>query len=257
MTSKRLPVCEWLCAAALGLVLSQPVAATAIANSSIDFANLEISPDSGTVVLLDLWTLAAFAEANNSLGEADADFDTALSPAMANAAASVAFAAASGNATALGDPPDFEVTGSAASSVNIPGCDPAAAFAKGLGTLFNSFVITGGTGTVNVDFGVDISGALKVMTDDCGVKAETETIFSLELDGNPILFRHDLLSIGPNSSQTLTFSERLATTVSLDFDTEHFLLLQLDSESSGLVPEPPMIALLLVGLGGLLLTGRS
>ncbi|MDQ2694653.1 MAG: PEP-CTERM sorting domain-containing protein [Pseudomonadota bacterium] len=246
----------WL--AALPLVaasafLAKDAAATAIANSSIAFGNLAITPASGFVQLPEPWTLQAFAQANNSLGENDSDFDPVFSPGAAGAAASVTWAMAAATASAPGDPPDLNVNGSANSSVNIPGCDPAAAFSRSRGTLSNFFTLAGGTGSVDVAFAVDVAGALEAMTDSCG-RAMTDTIFTLEIDGGPVLFHQRQLVVGPNSSLMLPFSERLMDSVVLEFGVEYRLQLDVDSESAArTIPEPPAGALLLFGIGALVL----
>jgi hypothetical protein len=255
MTAKRWPILVFVAACLLGA--PKPAGAMAIANSSIDFKNLAITPALGTFSLDGAWFLEAFADANNSLGQVDNGFSASVSPDSISASAAVTWASAKGTASAPNDPPDLAVTGSALSDVNIPGCGPAAAFSKGRGTMFNFFTLTGGGPSVAVTFAVDIAGLLNVMTDACGLSAMTETIFTLEVDGTPILFRDDILSIGPNDTASLSFSTTLMASVMLDsFDPagnplSHSLLLEADSESSGLVPEPPAGSLLIAGLAAL------
>ena len=170
----------------------------------------------------------------------------------ANAAVTWADGHGTASAPASPAPPDLNVTGTADSHVNIPGCVVGAAQSLGRGALYNEFMITGGTGTVNVDFSVDIAGALDVFTDECGVFAETEVIFGLELDGTPILFHNDYLYVGNNDSAILSVSESLFDTRTLEYDVPYFLYLEVDSESAGAnTPEPSTIALMLIGLGGL------
>ena len=248
----------WIVTALVAACLLQPLsaAALAMASSSITFNNLSITPASGSLTMLDPWTLTAFAEANNSLGESDDDFAFDLSPGQVNAAASVTWAAAAGAVSAPIEPLDFVVAGSAASEVDIPGCSPAAAFSKGIGTLSTVFELTGGTGAVDVAFGIDIAGVLKVMTDHCGLLAATETIFTLEVDGTPVLFDRRELSVGPNSSFMETFSLRLLGLAALDFDVPHILVIEADSESEGLVAEPPVMAMLLIGAVALAVARR-
>ncbi len=233
------------------------VYATAIAESDIAFSNLQINPEVGDVEFLFDWELEAFAEAQNSLGEFDQDFDFSFFGGMVQADAFVTWADGHGAAIApaFPDPPTLDVEGFAASHVDVPGCDPKWASSLGRGTLINEFIITGGMGTVDVDFSVDIAGEMHVKTDECGVLAETEIIFAMELDGDPILFFQDMLSIGPNSELQKSISlSLLAENVSLEFDTPYFLLLEVDSESVGIVepiPEPSTMVLTLVGLGAL------
>src|SRR5437016_2003652 len=165
--------------ATLCLALPRPLFATAIAFSNLSFSNLTIAPATGSTTLDDLWFLQAFASANNSLGESDAQFNFGFSPDAISASATVTWATASGTATALGDPPDLDVAGSANSGVNIPGAGSAAAFSTGLGTLSNSFSLSG-IDPVMVLFAIDLTGMLQVLTDAFGLLASTETIFNLQ-----------------------------------------------------------------------------
>lgn len=245
MTAKRWPILVLVAACLLGA--PKPAGAMAIANSTIDFKNLAIAPTLGTFSLGGLWTLEAFAHADNSLGETDDDFAFSLSPDTIGATAVVTWASATGTASAPNDPPDLVVTGAASSDVNIPLCGSAAAFSKGLGTLVNTFTLSD---SGNVQFDIDISGLLNVMTSGCGLAASTEVVFTLEVDGTPILFFNTLLSIGPDDSDMLAFATHLSNTMMLDAGS-HFLLLEADSESSGLVPEPPAGLLLVAGLAAL------
>src|SRR5687767_10100581 len=167
MTSQRLPIL--VVVTAVCLLGAPPQAdATAIANSTLDFKNLAITPAAGTFTLDGPWFLQAFAEADNSLGERveqttpnlPPDF-LAISPATVRALAKVTWAEATGSASAPNHPADPVVTGSAKSDVNIPGCGPAFASSKGRGTMFNVFTLTGGGSSVDVQFEIDISGLLR------------------------------------------------------------------------------------------------
>jgi len=244
------------------LVNPQIVNATAIATSDIAFTNLQIIPTTGNVEFQYDWGLEAYAEAKNSLGELDQDYDFSFFGGTVAADAMVAWADGHGDASAPEFPahPDLNVTANAASNVDCPVCDPKAASSLGRGGLWNDFVITGGTGPgpVDVDFYVDLSGVLSVFTDECGLFAETEVIFGLELDGTPILFHRDRIAVGPNDSDSLLVSETLYTTVPLEFEVPYFLYLEVDSESAGaVIPEPATLSLMLVGLGGLIIGHRK
>jgi len=247
MTPKSFRLFAFLLLSTLFFSAPRIVYATAIAFSDIAFFNLQITPSVGSIQFLDLWTAEAFAQASNSLGQRDQAFDFSVGGvAVANAA--VTFANGHADASAL------NLTAIATSAVNIPGAQEAQASSVGLGTLFNSFIITGGTGPVEVGFSADIAGLLNVFTDETGLRARTRTIFALELDGTPILFHDLFLDVGPNSASTLAFSQILFATLSLQFNTPFFILAQVDSESLGIntpIPEPSTITLMLVGLGAL------
>ena len=68
-------------------------------------------------------------------------------------------------------------------------------------------------------------------TDALGVLAETETIFSLDLDGESVLFDFNLLSIGASDHDTLSFMQTLSGQRSLEFNKRYFVLVQADVES--------------------------
>lgn len=251
MMLKRFPVITVFIAACL---LGAPLqtSAMAIANSTLDFKNLSITPVVGAISLDGPWFLETFAHADNSLGQIDEHFTPGNSPGTVSASAAVIWASATGTASAPNDPPDFLVTGSAQSDVNLPGPGAAAAFSKGRGTLFNFFTLSD---SGNVQFDIDISYMLQAMTDAFGVFAQTETVFTLEVDGTPILFWKDFLSIGSSNSATRAISMPLSGTVMLDAGS-HFLLLEADSESAGAVPEPPVGLLLITGLAALVAARR-
>jgi hypothetical protein len=238
--------------AAAGAICAQPAAATAFAASNIDLLSLSMVPSVGTISLNGPWSLQAFASANNSLGENAAQFGFASSPGSAGAAASVTWAAGSAAAGALHDPPNLDISAGAASNVQIPGCGDAAAFSEGHGTLSVFFTISG-AGMVGVQLGAGIAGALQVATDSCGLRAFTQTIFTLAVDGgDPLLtglFDLRSLLVGPNASLSESFSEFLSNEILLTAGEQHFLLLQVDSESSAqLMSEPSTGALLLAAL---------
>jgi hypothetical protein len=238
-------------------LLPNSVSAMAIASSNITFSNLTLAPAAGALTV-DQWFLDPFASANNSRGQIDQQEDFALSPETLSQTATVAWATANGNLSASGDPPNLAVRGGASSSVSIPGCQPAAAFSTGLGTLSNTFTI-GGTGTVAVQFGIDIAGTLNAMTDACGAAAATETVFTLEVDGNSVLSFDRSLSIGPlQAASPPDFTTHLANTIMLDAGVSHFVILEADAESSGhTIPEPSPNTLLLAGLGALFFGWRG
>ncbi|CAH1086144.1 hypothetical protein [Candidatus Nitrotoga sp. 1052] len=257
MMLKRLPVIAVLVVTCL---LGAPLQASAmaIANSTLDFKNLSVTPASGEILLDGSWFLETFAHADNSLGQIDEHFTPGSSPDTVSASAAVTWASATGTASAPNDPPDLVVTGLAESDVNLPGSGAAAAFGKSRSTLFNTFTLSGGGSSVDVQFAIDISGLLNVMTDAFGLFAQTETVFTLEVDGTPILFHNDLLSIGPSDSDTRSFSTHLSNTVTLAaFDLDglplsHSLLLEAETDPRGMVvPEPPVGLLLITGLAAL------
>jgi hypothetical protein len=261
-------VAAWfLSATILGLAASPSAEATAYANSTIAFSSLVITPTSGTVQLLDEWTTESYTDAKNSLGEADPHYLSSYPGGTAATNSSVTWAASHGDANASTPPalPELSVTANANSLANVPGCDPNWASSDGHGTLTNAFMVTGGTGQTAVNLSAHITGLLHVLTDQCGIKAETETIFTLQIFGlpdlgagpqNPIVLFSDLhFVIGRNDEIMHPFDNTLTGSAVLDFDTPYGVLLEADSESFAVVPEPATLVLLLPGLG--LLTRRK
>src|SRR5262245_34691898 len=108
--------------------------ATAIAHGDLAFSNLAITPAAGSVTLDGPWLFEAFAQANNSLGQINDQFNSGSSPGAVSSSVAVTWASATGAASAPNDPPDLAAIGAASSNVNIPGCGTAAAFSTGRGT---------------------------------------------------------------------------------------------------------------------------
>src|SRR4029077_6855748 len=84
---------------AVGLLTPRHAHADAMASSSINFSNLQITPSSGSVSFGGPWTADGFAQAQNSLGELDAPFDSNVG-GIASANAAVTFASGLGSANA-------------------------------------------------------------------------------------------------------------------------------------------------------------
>ena len=255
--SQAFSVCTTLLLCVLMLALPPRASATAVASSTLSFSNLRLEPAMGSVTLSDPWTLFAFAEALNSpLGEMAQQFDLQTSPGTALADAVVTFAQGHGMASAPNAPPDLIVTGSASSNVNLPGCNLLVGAATGRGEFSNSFMLTGGSGSVSVLFGADIQSSLQAITDACGGRAESDANFSLEVFGvgTPLQF-HDEILIGPSATMTRTVSPSLMGTLTLEFGTLYSMLIAVDAEVRAVnAPEPATLVLLLSGCLGLLLT---
>ena len=126
-----------------------------------------------------------------------------------------------------------------------------------------------------VDFSVVIDGFLHVLTTENALLAETQTFFTLEVfNADPMgngelilqLSSFDLqnnynplhLLIGPNDKDDLLISQQpLAADSILNFDVPYYLFIGVDSESFGVVPEPPMLALISLGVGILVVYTRK
>lgn len=196
------------------------------------------------MIFLDPWTALTFAEASNSVGEREQDFERSVG-GNARAEAAVTFAAAVGLASGLNR------TGSGNSAARIPVCEPFQASSVGRGSIVNSFIVTGGIGAVTVEFAADVVGIQRLRTDHCGLLAESEIIVALLVDGETVLFEQSMISIGPNDAADLTLFKRLSATVPLEFNTSYGVFVGADAESRSIttVPEPFTPVLVLVAFG--------
>lgn len=233
-------------AAILGPVVAPTAHATATASAQLTFTNFSITPSSGTLFLLSNWVASAYAQASTT-----SDYDTGDSPRMANATGDFSFA--HGESWTAG-PLALDVWGQAGANASVPGMTPGSDTAAGRGGLSTYFIITGGAGSVNALFSVDLTGNLNVFTDQFGEYAEAETIFVAEVAGTPVLFDHRFHAIETSDAAGETFTTTLNQNVPLQFNTVYFLYLEADAEVLvSNVPEPHTAALALCGW--LLVTG--
>jgi RHS repeat-associated protein len=241
MTPRSISKFGLLSLACLLLFLPRRAVADATASCTLTFNNLTIAPSAGTVVFAGTWTAESFSQAQNSLGELSQQY-VVTNGATATTDATATFAAGHGDASPL------TLSGTASSSSIIPGSNPQQAISEGQPDVYNSFMITGGTGTVNVAFSVNLTGLLNVSTDSYGSNAQAETIFNLTVDGNSTLFSDNLLSMGPNSTQSLPVFTTLSNVIPLQYGTSYFVFAQPDAETMALtVPEPSALVLVLAG----------
>lgn len=220
--------------------------AEADAAASISFPSLMITPEAGIFTLTSL-SASAFAQAgvNNQFN----------SGPTASANANGDFSTAFGSGITPGSL-TLNVSGSASSAVSIPGQTVASDAGTGRGTVIGSFTINGGVGQVNTTFSLTDTGSLFGFTDVYGQSASAETIVSLELNGNPILFDDQKISIGSSSESSLPVSTPLTTAMELTYGQSYSFVLEADAETfASNVPEPGAGALLAAGLS-LLWLGR-
>ena len=226
----------------LGLFLSSSsrAYADAVVTSSLNLSNLQITSLTGSIQFGGAWQATASALATNSLGQVSSSLGgTAVANAM------VTFASAHGIANALNR------TARGTSQVNITGGTFQAA-SSGQAFLSNTLMITGGTGDVDVTFSAMIDGMQSLMTDAYGEFAESDVIFSLELDGDPVLFYASQLTGGPNTSIQLQIAQALSNTVTLQYNTTYQFHTGVSPKSPPVinsVPEPSTVILMVSGLG--------
>src|ERR1700733_5637686 len=225
------------------LLNSQLARADATASGQLSFGNLSIVPTAGTFQWLTNWQGAAFAQATLSQ-----QYNSGTAP---TASAVGDFSQANGGADSVAG------TGLGNSSASILG-QTASDQATGQGWLVGWFMIAGGSGAVNAVFSAQENGALSVQTDANGQSASVETVFSMEIDGNPVLFDDQLLSIGASDNQSSNFSNFLSNTNGLQFGTVYELFVQADSEVQvSNVPEPGVMSFFVVGALLFIWAGRK
>jgi len=226
---------------------SAPAYADAVVISTLNLSNLQITSMAGSIQFGGAWQATAATQATNSFGELSSQFDSSLGgTAVANAM--VNFASAQGIANAV------NLTAGGTSQVNITG-GTFQASSSGQAFLVNTFMITGGTGDVDVTFSAMINGMQSLMTDAFGEFAESDAIFTLELDGDPVLFSASQLTGGPNTSMQQQIAQALSNTVTLQYNTTYQINVGVDPDIppvTNSIPEPSTIILMISGVGFML-----
>jgi hypothetical protein len=222
--------------------------ADAVVSTSLSLTNLQIIPNSGTLILSPV-SVSAFAQALDSLGGFSQSDDN-----PANAATTVASASGEASAAAL--------TGSVTANVNLPGNFDGFANSEGQALLSGTFEITGTTSPVNVTFNALLSINQFLQTTGGGQSASSETIFTLllpDLSPDPILFFDNPLAIGPDQALSYGDSPTLTTSMTLDPNTPYSFVASLDGEvpnAVNITPEPSSLGLALTLVGLLAVFGR-
>ena len=188
---------------AASVLFVPPLQAESNSSASMSISNLTITPTAGTVVFDAPWTTEAFAQAQNSFGGFDQQFNSGLGT-LVQANAMTQFA----TGQALADPINLVLNGSATVNLNNPS-GLSAASSTGISDMYTTFRITGGTGPVNVTFSAMLNSLQSLMTTGGGILASSEVIFALTINGNVVLFRDSPLMIGANSSLELPIFRNL------------------------------------------------
>jgi hypothetical protein len=222
--------------ASVALVLSLFLSAGQLARATISvdatssFGSVTIDPSSGaSVTYPTALQSSAFAQAgangqyNSGASSTASSSDTPPNGGLATGSGTSSMSPLAGSSGATGWIP-----------LNTVGFDTSTGRASANGV----FEITGVSGPVNVTFSTEITGNLTLSSNPYGVYGEGENVFSLSLIGNsipngtPILFHDQILSIGPNQSQSGSFSDLLLkTTMSLMPNTPYNLWVESDSEA--------------------------
>ena len=237
-----------LCAAAL------TAKAQSSATGSISLNSLSVTPAAGNISWSG-WTLNALATTLNSDGEFSQNYDFGVNnPGTATTSASVTYASSSVSAMA-NSLDGSSISGQASGTVSIPGgINESASVSGGYGnfaSLDNSFTLSQAT---QVTFNLGISATQGLMTDAGGQVLEDEVVANLNVDGSPLLFYDNALTLGPDATlDTGTVTPTLNGSLALGPGT-YDLYLELFDEQQGLetTPEPADLQVMLicaVGLG--------
>ncbi len=226
----------------LFLSTGQWARATISVQSTNSFGDVTIVAASGSVEYMSPGLQsAAFAQAG-----ANSQYDS-IDP---SAASSTDVPVAGGEATGLGAASAALFSGSSGATGFVPGALNGFDTSAGRASVSGEFEIIGTTQPVEVTFSAFITGQLNLSSDANGVQGEGENVFSLSINGNPVLFNDQPLTIGPDQTQGATVSETLTDTMLLTPDTTYSLWVEGDSEAMVVnsVPEPPAVWLAAEGL---------
>ena len=221
--------------------------------STSSFQDLSISASSGSFE-----SLGAASSAYSQAG-ANAQFG-AVDPSMAN---SMDVPVPGGMAAGMGSASASALSGSSGASGSLPGTTAGFDTSTGRGSIDGEFEITGASGSVNVTFSAAVSGKLNLSSDAYGVFGQGETDFALSVNGNPVLFSDQILSIGPDQTRSATISDTLTETIPLMADTPYYFVAEADAEANmvnssvSAVPEPAGVAEVAAGLAMLALAVSS
>jgi RHS repeat-associated protein len=228
------------------LLLAGPFArATIFVEATSSFSGVTIDPTSGSVEYLAALQSSAYAQAG-----ANAQYDS-IDPSTATI---TDVPVPGGLATGTGSASASSLTGSSGATGFVPGTTAGFDTSAGRASINGEFEIIGASGAVNVTFSTVISGELNLSSDAYGVSGQGETDFALSVDGNPVLFNDQILTIGPDQTQSGTVSETLTASMTLTADTPYFFVGEADAETDVVnssvpaVPEPAEVSLVVEGL---------
>ena len=243
MSHKSLATCILLLGLLLGAASS--IHADTIAITSVSLSNLQIVPTSGTVVLsapqAGPQTSAGAVATNNFDDESGSQQE---GPTHSQANASVTFA----NSSAASDFPTLSLN--ASNNVTLSGCT-CSGETEAVAFIRASFMITGGTGNVDVTISGLLHTVQTLMTDQFSQFAVSRARFNLQVsDGNVFSFDSNV-RIGPNDSNSMDTQTQLSQVLTLVFGQQYNLLVFVGatSEAAETIPEPATVVMFVSGLG--------
>ena len=236
------------CVLLLGLLLATASNAYAdtISLTTVSLTNFQIVPASGTILFstsqIGSPTLALGAAAN-SFGEETGD--SSMSPTFAQAFTTVTFASAGGVS-------EFSSQSfSANTNVTLSGC-VCDAETEGQAALRLGFMITGGSGPVDVTFSALTQTIQNLVTDEFSTFATSETRIFLNVIGVATFSFDSRFRIGPNEATVIEAQRQMSEVVTLQFNQQYNVLvsgLAVSRAGQNEIPEPATVVLLVSGLG--------
>ncbi|HEV3201059.1 MAG TPA: PEP-CTERM sorting domain-containing protein, partial [Bryobacteraceae bacterium] len=234
------------------LAATAPIHADVIVNGSLSLTHFQILARGGNLTMMSPVTASAFAEALDSLGALDQNFNSAD-----NASIAVSALTTLGSVSASASGLNF--TASVSGGIHIPSLDAVASATAQ--TNLSGFFLVSGPGPVDVQFSATIDANQSETTDSSGVSASSEVAFTLTLDNGdqPVFYDNILPVTGPDMSAAQSFSNTLSNNDLLAPGMYGYNI-GLDYEPRGQdssVPEPSSILLLIPGGAMLLMMRRS
>ena len=143
------------------------------------------------------------------------------------------------------------VTGTALAQAHPNGCTCSGA-GVGQFALSSTFIVSGGTGTVDVSLAFVLSTIQTLALDEFDLEGTAQYIFNLSVDGMTVFSVDNLVSSAtPNSFTDIRSSQTIFRTITLEFNTPHTISISgiARASASGEIPEPATLFLLASGLG--------
>jgi hypothetical protein len=210
------------------------------AEGEISFSNFSITPSAGTLQFQGDWLGAVFAQTGDA-----AQYNSGAGVPLTADAAGTYTSAHSELFAASGQP--FNISGLSRIGISLGGQPADLELPVALTSFSGNFRVTGGVGPVDITCSVNVSSQFN---EPLGQAAGIETVFTLDQDGNPILFSYQTDGMTP-------VDQTLSITLPVIYDTWYYDDVQLNTEP-GPVPESSSTAtLLLAALGTMALLGRT
>ena len=169
------------------------------------------------------------------------------SPTRSELSSNITFASASGVA-------DFP-NGFLSTNGNVMlGCSNCTGRAEAGASFHEQFMITGGTGSVNVTLSALLQTVQNVVTDQFSLSAESDIFIDVQVNRVNIFSVDSRLSIGPNNSATIEMQRQLSQVLTLQFGQTNLfeVFVRVDSRAAqGEIPEPATVVLLVSGLASM------